>query len=82
MNTKLCGLELLEFLCTFIDETTQYGLIIPNLGYFCEDSEPQVQYSAFTIMLNLLKGILNPPMGSKETLIFKLYIWEHIKNRL
>ena len=21
-------------------------------------------------------------MGSKETLIFKLYIWEHIKNRL
>lgn len=33
-------------------------------------------------MLNLLKNIKNPPQSSTDTLIFKLYIWEQIKNRM
>ncbi|CAD8127528.1 unnamed protein product [Paramecium sonneborni] len=82
MQTRLCGLELIEFLCQYVDDELIYNFLMPCLGILCEDSDSQVQFYAFSIMLNLLKNIKNPPQSSTDTLIFKLYIWEQIKNRM
>ncbi|CAD8193085.1 unnamed protein product [Paramecium octaurelia] len=82
MQTRLCGLELIEFLCQYIDDELIYYFLMPCLGILCEDSDSQVQFYAFSIMLNLLKNIKSPPQSSTDTLIFKLYIWEQIKNRM
>ncbi|CAK94332.1 unnamed protein product (macronuclear) [Paramecium tetraurelia] len=82
LQTRLCGLELVEYLLGFIDDSSMYKLIIPNLGQFSEDYEGQTQYYAFSILLDLLKRLNYPHNCQTEALIFKLYIWEQIKTRM
>ncbi|CAD8174312.1 unnamed protein product [Paramecium pentaurelia] len=82
LQTKLCGLELVEYLLEFIDDSSMYKLIIPNLGLFSEDYEGQTQFYAFSILLDLLRRFNYPHSNKTESLIFQLYIWEQIKTRL
>ncbi|CAD8127962.1 unnamed protein product [Paramecium sonneborni] len=82
LQTRLCGLELAEYFLEFIDDSSMYKLIIPNLGQFCEDYEGQTQLYAFSIFLDLLKRSNYPYSSQTEAFIFKLYICGQIKTRL